>query len=310
VVAVVLGVAEVVALTSAASIVPSAVPKARWPQASARITAMEYLFNAFVGAPIGGLLVSVGFIWAFGAAGGMYAAGMILLSLLAGQFAPKRDPEQPVARRSAAAEIRAGLGVLWRQRVLRTMAVLIAVMAGSWSAWLALLPAYAPAPGPLMLTARQYGLLLTCMGAGGVIGTIVVGPVNRLIGRRWSMFADIVGSFFLVAAPAVLPAGHPAAFVIAAAAFVPGIGGTMWTVNSRVLIQTFVPDGMLGRFNAAYRMISWGSTPVAAALGGILAQFVNYHVAFGFFAVSCLLIIVPYLRTVTHSALAEAERSS
>src|SRR5882757_8079377 len=52
-VAVVLGVAEVVALTAGASIVPSAVPRSRWSVASARITAMEYLCNGFVGAPVG-----------------------------------------------------------------------------------------------------------------------------------------------------------------------------------------------------------------------------------------------------------------
>jgi MFS family permease len=188
------------------------------------------------------------------------------------------------------------------------MALLIGVLAGTWAAWLALLPAYAPAPGPLGLSPRQYGLLLTCLGAGGVLGTILVGPVNKLLGRRWSMFADIVGSFVLVAVPAVLPAARGSALAVGAAALIAGVGGTMWTVNSRVIISSLVPDEMLGRFNAAAQMIGWGTAPIAAAVGGVLAQFVGYHVAFGFFAVICLLIVIPFLRVVTGDALAAASQ--
>jgi MFS family permease len=49
-----LGVAEVVALTAGASIVPAAVERRRWQTVTARITAAEYLCNGFVGAPVGG----------------------------------------------------------------------------------------------------------------------------------------------------------------------------------------------------------------------------------------------------------------
>ncbi len=309
VVALVLGLAEVVALTSGMSIIPAAVPRERWVQASTRITAMESLWNAFLGAPIGGLLVAVGFLAAFGTTGGIYATGMIALSLLAGRFSPQRaeaDPERARSGlRSVHAEIREGLRLLLRHRLLRTMAALVGVMAGIWAAWLALLPAYAPAPGPLGLSPRQYGLLLTCLGVGGVIGTLAVQPINKLLGRRWSMFSDIIGTFALVAVPALVPAARDSAFAVGAAALVAGVGGTMWTVNARVIVQSLVPDEMLGRFNSAFQMIGWGTAPVAAALGGVVAQFFGYEVAFGIFAVICLLIVIPFLRVVTDDALAQ-----
>jgi MFS family permease len=307
-VAIVLGVAEVVALTSSAAAVPAAVPKERWLKASTRITAMENL-NAFLGAPVGGLLVAVGFMVAFGSTAVVYAAGLVMLALLVGNFRPRQQKESPARRRSVHAEISDGVRFLLRSRLLRTMAGLISVLAGCWSAWLALLPAYAPAPGPLGLTAREYGLLLTSLGAGGVIGALIVGPVNRLIGRRWSMFADIIGTFVLVAVPAGLPAARSSALAVGAAALVAGAGGTMWTVNSRVIIQVMVPNEMLGRFNAASLMIGWGTAPVAAAIGGVLAQFTSYHVAFGFFAVICLVTVIPFLRVVTDEALAHADNS-
>jgi MFS family permease len=301
--ALVFGVAEVVALVSAASIVPSAVPRERWQQASARITAMEYLCNGFLGAPVGGFLVAAGFAIAFGSTGALYLIGATLLALMVGRFtATATGP-----RRSAGAEIREGLRFLWDSRLLRTMALLIAVLAGCWSAWLALIPVYAVG-GPLDLTAGEYGLLLTCLGAGGVAGTLLVGPVNRLLGRRWSMFCDIIGSFVLVAAPAALPGARSSVWVIGAAAVVAGAGGTMWTVNSRVITQSLVPGEMLGRFTAASRMVSWGMAPVAAALGGVLASLFGYRVAFGTFAVLCLLMVRPFLAVVTSDAIAEADR--
>lgn len=302
--ALVLGVAEVVAMLSGVSIVPSAVPRTRWESASTRITAMEYLCNSFVGAPVGGLLVAAGFGIALGATGLVYLAGALMLFMLVGDFTIARTKE----RRAVHAEIRDGLRFLWQHRLLRTMAVLITIMAGSWAAWLALIPVYAVG-GPLDLSAQQYGLLLTCLGAGGVAGTMLVGPVNRLVGRRWSMFIDIIGSFALVGMPAVLPATQSSAWPIAAAAFVAGAGGTMWTVNSRVITQSFVPNDMLGRFSAASRLVAWGMAPVAAALSGVLAQLVSYQVAFGTFAVMCLLLIHPFLRVVTPEAVADVDRA-
>src|SRR6266480_4226418 len=50
---------------------------------------------------------------------------------------------------------------------------------------------------------------------------------------------------------------------IGVAAFIAGVGGTMWTVNSRVIIQSAVPNELLGRFNAASRLVGWGMTPIA-----------------------------------------------
>jgi len=301
VVAAVLGVADVVAGIAGTSIVPAAIPKARWQRALARITGVEYLANGFVGAPVGGLLVAAGFAVALWAAGLAYLAGGILLALLVGNYAVRRTTEP----RPAHVEIADGLRFLWRSTLLRTMALLITVMAGCWAAWIALIPAYAVG-GPLGLSPEQYGLLLTCLGAGGVAGTLLVGPVNALLGRRWSMFADVVGTTALVGLPAVLPAEPASAWPIGAAAFVAGAGGTMWTVNSRLIVQSVVPDDMLGRFSAASRTVAWGMTPVAAATVGILAEVFSYRIAFGTFAVLCALLVYPFFRVITTDALDQA----
>jgi len=300
--ALVLGVAEVVALVSGASIVPSVVPRNRWQLVSSRITAVEYLSNSFLGSPVGGFLVAAGFTIALGTTGLIYLAGAVLLFMMAGDFAVKRVEN----RRPVHVEIREGLQFLWQHQLLRGMAFLITGMAACWSAWLALIPVYAV--HQLGLNPKQYGFLLTSLGAGGVVGAVLAGWTNRLLGRRWSMFVDIIGSFSLVAAPAVLPTSPSSAWPIGAAALVAGAGGTMWTVNSRVIAQSFVPEYLLGRFSSASRLISWGSLPVAAAVGGALAQLFGYHVAFGVFAVLCALLVIPFLRIVTVQAIAPVDQ--
>ncbi|GLW34317.1 MFS transporter [Actinoplanes regularis] len=301
--ALVLGLADVVAGIAGVSIVPSAVPRHRWETANSRITALEYLFNGFVGQPIGGFLVAIGFVLALSVSGIAYAVGAALLLLLIGNF-KVAAPETP--RRSVNADIREGVSFLWNHRLLRTMALLIAIMAGCWAAWLALIPVYAVG-GPLGLDERQYGFMLTCLGAGGIIGTTVVGRVNRWIGRRWSMFTDIIGAFALVATPALLPAQPSSAWPIGAAAFVAGVGGTMWTVNSRFITQSLVPADMLGRYSAASRLVAWGMTPIAAMLAGVLAQAFSYRVAFGTFAVLCALLIYPFFKVLTPAQMAEVD---
>lgn len=179
-------------------------------------------------------------------------------------------------------------------------------MAACWAAWLALIPLYAI--NQLGLNPEQYGFLLTSLGAGGVVGALAAGWTNRLLGRRWSMFVDIIGSFTLVAAPAVLPASGSSAWPIGVAAFVAGAGGTMWTVNARVITQSFVPEHLLGRFSSANRLIAWGSVPVSAALAGALAEFMGYRVAFGVFAMLCAMLVIPFLRVVTVQAIAPVDQ--
>lgn len=300
-VASVLGVAEVVAMTAGASIITAAIPERRREKANARITAVEYLCNGFVGAPVGGFLVAAGFSVALGTTGVVYVIGALLLLALSGSFRPANVVKQPVH-----GQIREGLTFLWRNPLLRTMALSVAVMAGCWSAWLAIIPVYAV--GPLGLSESQYGFLLTALGAGGVTGALVVGKVNRILGRRKAMFADIAGSFLLVFVPVVVPFTQAGAIAVAVAAFAAGLGGTMWVVNARTIYQSLVPDELQGRFHAASRLVGWGMNPIAAALAGVVAQTVSFRVAFAVFAVACAGLVYPFLKVVTPAALDERPR--
>ncbi|MFC8014505.1 MFS transporter, partial [Streptomyces cinereoruber] len=186
---------------------------------------------------------------------------------------------------------------LWRDRVLRTLSLIVAVLAAVWGAWLALMPLYARQD--MALGPREYGIVLSALGVGGLAGAVVVTRVNRLLGARWAMFADLVGTALMVALPALATDIR----AVAAGAFLGGMGGTLWTVNARTLTQRVVPDEMLGRYSAAARLFSFGAMPLGAALVGLLAEWGGARFAFGVFALAVVVTPVPFFRNVTPSAL-------
>ncbi|MFB7235431.1 MFS transporter [Streptomyces sp. NPDC056269] len=294
----VLGVAEVVALTSAATLVPSLVAPAGRERANAWVAGAETACNEFCGPFVGGLLVAAGASVALGWTGVGYLIGTLILLLLVGRFKPASDGARPAG--SVNQRIAEGVRFLWQQRLLRLMALALTVLSACWGAWLALMPLVATT---LMdLDTREYGLLLSALGAGGLVGAVTVTGVNRLLGRRWSMFADLIGTAAMVAAPVL----STSLWVVAGGAFLGGMGGILWTVNARTISQRLVPDAMLGRYNAAARLFSWGAMPLGAGLVGVLAEWFGIRTAFAVFALATLVIIVPFLRTVTPRALAEA----
>ncbi|MEU6556718.1 MFS transporter [Streptomyces sp. NPDC046915] len=287
----VLGIAEVVALTAAASLVPAAVAGPGRERANAWMAGAETVCNQFAGPLVGAALLAAGTAAALGATAVTYVLGtLILLPLvpLAGRFRADGAPAGPV--RSVHGDIRAGLAFLWGNRLLRTMALTLTVMCACWGAWMALIPL--AATRSMGADDGDYGVLMSALGLGGVVGAVTVGLVNRVLGRKGAMFADLLGTLVLVATPwltssLVLNTG---------AAFLGGMGGVLWSVNSRTIGQSLVPDALLGRYTAALRMFSWGALPLGSALAGALAQAAGLSAAFAVFSLAAAGLIVPFLR--------------
>ncbi|CAJ6529097.1 major Facilitator Superfamily protein [Burkholderia pseudomallei] len=61
-----------------------------------------------------------------------------------------------------------------------------------------------------------------------------------------------------------------------------------------------MPGPLLGRYNAAARLFSWGAMPIGAGLAGAIAELLGMRAAF---AVAALLLIVPFLRVASAQAL-------
>ncbi|WP_052398144.1 MFS transporter [Streptomyces sp. NRRL F-5123] len=293
---VILGVADVLASTSASALVPAAVPAAGRERANTWMVGAETVGQEFAGPFIGGLLLASGTGLALGLISASYALAALALLLLVGRFrADRPDPDAtPVSVNSRIAE---GMRFLWRDEVLRTLSLVVAVLAAVWGAWLALMPLYAKQA--MELGPQQYGIVLSALGIGGLAGVVAVTWVNRLLSARWAMFADLIGTTAMVA----LPALTTNIWAVAAGAFLGGMGGTLWSVNSRTLAQRMVPDEMLGRYGAAARLFSFGAMPLGAGLVGLLAELGGMRLAFAVFAVATAATPVLFLRNVTRSAL-------
>lgn len=320
----VLGVAEVIALITESALVPALVPVEGRERANTWIAGAETVCNEFCGPFVGGLLLAAGTGLALGMTWVSYLVAALVLLLLTGRFRAARDGGATEttgavgstggtdaaggtgaagaagAAGSVNRQIADGLRHLWRHTLLRRMSLIQTVLCACWGAWLALMPLFTT--DVMRLGPRECGAVLSALGVGGLTGALAVTWVNRLLGHHRMMFTDVLGTFAMMTVPALTTS----LWAVAAAAFAGGMGGTLWTVNARTIGQRLVPDAMLGRYNAAARLFSWGAMPVGAGTMGLLAEWLGLRPAFLVFGVFVAATVVPFLRVLTRPALAKA----
>jgi MFS family permease len=256
--------------------------------------AAEVTANGFAGPPLGGLLAGVSIAVAFAVSGSVYLVAAIVLSLLVGDYRPHRT-----TRTSLMSDIREGVSYLARDRLLRTLALIAGATNMYWFAWQSVLVLYALAPGPMGLSEFGYGLLLMSGAAGSVAGSFFVGHAERLVGRGRLLCLCLVGWSLWLAGPAL--SSNP--WVVGVLMVTGSVTGIWWNIISISLRQRIVPDQMLGRVNAAYRVLSWGAMPVGAALGGVLGEVVGLQPLFAVTALGTLALLIPMLPIIGDARL-------
>jgi len=293
-----IGTTETVYDTSAQSILPQVVGRHQLSRANGRLYAAELSANQFVGPPLGGLLVTLGAAASFVAPAALWLVAAGALLLVRGPFRIERDA--PTRMREDIAE---GLRFLWGHRILRRFAAMVGLSNFAGNATFTVLVLFAVGPAsPMGLSEPAYGLLLTATAAGSVVGALAAERIERLLGRvralRWSTltFTGIVAVPALTADP----------FLVGAGFFVGGLGMSVWNVITVSLRQRITPDHLLGRLNSAYRLLAWGTMPLGAVTGGLIAQFFGLTAVF---AGMGALILVLYLWqfTLSDAALASVE---
>ncbi|HLM05593.1 MAG TPA: MFS transporter [Blastococcus sp.] len=300
-VALLLGTAETVYDTCAQSILPQVVARDRLPRANGRLIAVELTANEFVGPPLGGLLVAAGVAAAFVAPAALWAAAVGALLLLRGGFAVPR--EEPTTLRADVAE---GLRYLWRHRLLRTLAAMTGLFNFATNATFAVFVLYAVGPDSAMgLTEVGYGLLFATLAAGSLIGALLADPIIRRLGRSRSLLVGLLGGVGTVGVAAVTTIP----LVIAVAFLIGGLTNALWNVVAVSLRQRITPDRILGRINSSYRLVAWGTRPLGAAAGGLLAELLGLRAVF---AVAAALILGTLIGMpqVTDTAISTAEQDA
>ena len=294
-----LGVAETMFDTAAQSILPNVVDSGQLSTANGRLYAVELTANQFVGPPIGGLIAGVTLAGALAGSAAAYAIAAGVLLLLVGHFRPTRQ----TAPRRLRTDIAEGVRYLARHRLLRTLAICVGISNLASTAWFAVLPLYAVEPGPMGLSAAGFGLLLAAFAAGSVVGSLVIDRLERRLGRRGTLL--LASSTF--AWPSIVLALTASVPWVAAILLVSGALNIGWNVITVSLRQRIVPDHLLGRVNAGYRLLAWGTMPLGAALAGFVGDRWGLTAVFWTSAVlSAICFPIVYV-VVTNKALAAAE---
>jgi MFS family permease len=300
VVAVLLGLAETLFDTSAQSLLPAIVARDDLTRANSRLFAVELVANTFIGPPLGGLLAAAGLALAIGLPAAAYLVGAGCLALIAGGFrAAGAAAAGPTRLRDDIAE---GLRFVWRHPVLRPLAAMLGLQNMANSATWSILVLFAVAPGPMGLSKSGFGVLLAMLGVGSLLGTWLAVPAERRLGPVPTLAVSVVVSGVFLVVPVVT--ADPV--LVGVWQVTSGVAMVLWNVVTVSLRQRITPDRLLGRMNAAYRLVGWGTMPLGAALGGALAETLGLRATFAV-AAGVTLATLAGFRVVTGEAVARAE---
>jgi MFS family permease len=286
---------------SSATMVPALVRSDQLPSANARLAGTMTVANQFVGPPLGGALFGLAIAVPFLLGAGWIAAGAALIYMLQGSFTPEKDESEPA--RTVWQDIREGIGWLWNNRLLRGIAITLAILNLTVVAQVAIMVLYAQER--LGLEPAGFGLLLTTHAIGAIAGSIVGPRIIRLLKESKVLRVALV---IEVAVPAVI-ALTTSAYVVGGALAFFGLHTMVWGALLVSLRQELTPDRLRGRVESVYRLLEHGAAAPGALIGGVLAASFGLTAPF-WFGTGIALAIIPFVwSTFSQRSVNEARES-
>jgi MFS family permease len=260
----VLGIGQTLFDTASQAILPDLVDQDQLDTANGRRQVGETAGASLVGPPAGGALYAVAAVIPFGLDALTFLVAGGLVRGIRGDFAAHvAAPSSP--KRSLRADIGEGLRWLLRHPVLRPLAAVLGLANLAMYMGEGILVLFALRD--LGIGKADYGLLLTAMAIGGLLGGLVAGRLAAALGPVRCVLVVLLGLLL----SQVLIGVSSNAFLVGAAGTLGTFAGTLWNVVTISLRQRLIPRQLLGRVNSAYRMIGMGSMPIGALLGGAVA---------------------------------------
>ena len=241
---------------------------------------VAYLLGPAVGGVLIGVVGTTATFWATAAA---FASSALLMALT--RMPGGGRPPQVSRPTGVWAPTREGLAFLWRDPVLRTVAIVSALLVGAW------LPVEGVVLPVLFSSADQpqhLGLLLTAMSAGGVAGALGYAALGRRVGRRTALVVALVGCAVPVVAMALLPA-YPVLLALGALS-----GVFFGAVNplTNLALQNRTPEALRGRVVGVMGSAAYAAGPLGYLLAGPLVQTWGAQAVFVLLAVLLLAVSV------------------
>jgi MFS family permease len=287
-----LGACEVVFANASQAVLPDIVPGALLSKANGSQYAIASAGQLFIGPPAGSLLFAAAVALPFGVDAGSFALSAGLLATLPRR--PRANAAQPPIR----VAIAEGLRWLAGHRLLRTLAVLLAV--NTFCFQLGNVTVVLLATQTLRVSDHGYGLLLAGAAIGSVLGGVVNAAIVARIGALTALLTALGANVLIFTAIGI----SPNAVVLGVLLGLNGFATTMWSVVTVSMRQRMVPPDLLGRVNSAYRMLGWGLMPLGALAGGLVARELGVRAAYpvaGALRGIALLAALPLLITAIRS---------
>jgi MFS family permease len=293
-----MGTAETLFDTASVSILPAVAPRESLEKANGRLFGAQIVSNEFAAPPLGGFLFAVAASVPFflDAVSFTVAAGLMLL--VRGKFRVERQEGAPPT--TIWAEISEGLGWLWRHRLLRTLAISLGVMNLTMTATISIFVLFAQEL--LGLGPVGYGVLMTSVAIGGVVGSFAAEHLVRWIGAGTTMRMGLL--IEAASTGAIALSREPLVVGFMLALF--GFHAIVWNVITISLRQQLIPERLLGRVNSAYRLLGLGGMSIGALLGGVLARGFGLTAPFWFASASVAILIFFVWRIISNRTVSEA----
>lgn len=291
-VAVLLGVGEVVVDTASQAVVPQLVPDRLLERGNARMITAQLVLDQMVGAALGGILFALARPLPFAVDAATFLVGAAVVATIRRPLTP-RQPGAAAGR--VVDDVRDGIRFLWDHRVLRGLALAVAVANIAMTTGTSVLVILVVGPDELAASEATFGVVLAAGAVGGLVGSLVAERLVRRLGVRTVMvvapLGQVAGLLVVAAAPDVV--------VVALGITLMYVAITVYNVPGQSLRQRVTPTELLGRVVASFRMVGLAGVPLGALLGGLVTEARGVRAAFVTAGVLSIGTLVAVVRSTT-----------
>jgi MFS family permease len=253
----------------------------RLTRANSQIAASQTIGKELGGPPLGAALFAVAPVLPVA----LNAVSFLFSAVLVRRIRRPAEGARPGAGgvRELRAEVAEGVRWLLGNRVVGAMVLVVGLSNMAWLCAESVLVLFVQ--DRLGLDAWWFGALLAAPAVGALPGALLAGPVARKVPVGWVLVggvlaqAGVLGGIGLSTSP-----------LVAAGLF--AIGGlliTTWNIVQVAQRQLIVPDAVMGRVVASGRVFAYGSAPIGALLGGLVAD--RAGVAAPFLVAAVLMVV-------------------
>lgn len=290
-----LGTAETFADTTAGTVLPMVVGRQDLGIANARLSFGHKALNELGGPPLGAAIFAAGLLWPFVTQAVTVGLGAVLIAQIA-----VGAPDTVTASGGIRADVIDGVRWLWGNPPMRTLALTVVLFNVTFGAMWPMLVLYSSSR--LGLGEVGFGLLLSASAAGGVVGALIYGWLERHVSLANLMRVGLMIET-LTHLGLALSRWAPLSMAIL---FAFGVQASVWGTTSTAIRQRAVPEELQGRVFSVYLVGVFGSLFFGGIIGATLAGLFGILAPFWFGFVGSAILVTALWRAFGHIAHADS----